>query len=142
MPSDNQAPSDANLGQPPSEGNPPQQNRSDRACEAVVALTLPEIARVGVAMGRLRLWCTGQLGDPLTGVDLDGLEAAAALIADIRDQIERCGRPPEDSITYPPDYSRLAILMGVPWDPSESGAVTKLARRCVAKLEHDKLRQG
>ncbi len=162
MTKNDQAPTGANILRLPGNGNSPSAQPSHVAYEAVVALSLAEIARVGVGLNRLALWITGADATcQITDVDLTALEAASALVREIHEQIYESSINPAQlqEPVHPPEiaeemaalikagtasevYGKLAALMGVPYDAGEVGSIHKLARRCVAKLEHDKLRKG
>ncbi len=143
------APSGAKVQDPEGDGKPQSALPSDVSREAVVAFTLGEIARVGVGMGRVRLWLSGH-SQELHDVDLGAFDAAVALVADVHRQVaSSAGADPAPLpqylpgfITVPGPYARLADLIGVRFDPNEIGSVIRVVRRCVAKLEHDLLRKG
>lgn len=143
-------PTSTKVQDPEGVGNP----RSALSREAVVAFTVGEVARIGVGLGRVRLWLSGH-SQELHDVDLAAFDAAIALVKDVHDQICESSQGVDVPVQHPEMealireahagrnvYEKLADLLGVPCDPGEVGWVYKLARRCVYKLEHAKLRKG
>lgn len=144
------APTGAKVQDPEGEGKPLSARPSMVPREAVVTLSLGESARIGVGLGRVRLWLSGHSHE-LHDEDLVAFDAAVALVKDVHDQIYTsalgdCAVAEMEDVIRDGSaenvYGRLAELIGVPHNPKEVGWIYKLARRCVAKLEHAKPRKG
>lgn len=144
------APTGAKVQDPEEGGKSQNALPSQVPREAIVSLSLGEIARVGVGLGRVRMWLSGH-SQELHDEDLGAFDAAMQIIADIHEQVGHAATPTPQAMEMDAlirdrrssnVYQRLADMMGVLYRPSEVGSVLRLARSCVAKLEHDKLRKG